>query len=473
MTIDQAAPLPASFRSGRYRVERLLGEGSQGETFAAVDTTDGARVSVKRFRVRGAKSWKDVELAEREAHVLASLTHPNIPRYRDRFEEDGALMLVTDYIEGDNLASLRKDGVRFTESDVLRFLRDASNTLAYLHGRAPPVIHRDIKPGNVIRRSDGSYALIDFGSVRDRMKPEGGSTVVGTFGFMAPEQFQGRAMPGSDVYAVGATAMSLITGREPEELPHKGLAIDVRAALAGSHLRPALIDALSTMLDPDPDRRPSSLAPVVAQLDAPPPRVEPVASAPWKTAPPTDQPFANWDKSWMPRKARRAIEKAERRTARAIERAQRRAERSGRWSEDAATRQIEFERGMAKMRDDVGRLSGVPRLFVFFGLTMALVGVTVALKVIVPLVLRLLSLIFGKPLRVAAESVSNAGDTASKALQKTLDSFAQPVAAGPRVEVPKPETGVRVETTAGDRAGDVEVPRANDSTGTSALRNKP
>ena len=70
-------------------------------------------------------------------------------------------------------------------------LGDIAEALRYLHGRAPAVVHRDIKPGNIIRRSDGSYTLVDFGAVRDRLKPEGGSTVVGTFGYMAPEQFPG------------------------------------------------------------------------------------------------------------------------------------------------------------------------------------------------------------------------------------------------------------------------------------------
>jgi len=135
-------------------------------------------------------------------------------------------------------------------------LRDAESALSYLHSRVPPIIHRDLKPGNVIRRADGSFAFVDFGSVRDQLKPEGGSTVVGTFGYMAPEQFQGRALPGSDVYAIAATALALITGREPEDLPHRGLAIDVPAAL-GKTTEPWLVRALSAMLEPDPDKRPT------------------------------------------------------------------------------------------------------------------------------------------------------------------------------------------------------------------------
>jgi len=167
--------------------------------------------------------------------------------------------LVMEKVEGESLAARRRKKQPLSHEQVLRFLHDAAESLRYLHGHAPPIVHRDIKPGNVILRPDGSYCLVDFGSVRDSLKPEGGSTVVGTFGFMAPEQFQGRAAPVSDVYAVGATAISLITGREPEELPHKGLGIDVESALKGLVDR-RLVTALRSMLEPDPDRRVGSVA---------------------------------------------------------------------------------------------------------------------------------------------------------------------------------------------------------------------
>lgn len=250
---------PAPFRTlrgGRYAVVGVLGAGSQAETLDAVDKQAGRAVAIKRFQVRGAKSWKDVERAEREARVLSTLSHPNLPVYVEHFEEDGALYLVMAKIEGETLASLRRRQAMLSNADVARFLADADGVLAYLHSRVPPIIHRDIKPGNVIRRADGSYAFVDFGSVRDQLKPEGGSTVVGTFGYMAPEQFQGRALPGSDVYAVAATALSLVTGREPEDLPHRGLAIDVPAAL-GRTAEPWLVRALSAMLEPNPDKRPT------------------------------------------------------------------------------------------------------------------------------------------------------------------------------------------------------------------------
>src|SRR5580692_890897 len=215
-------------RDGRYAVTRRLGEGSQGATFEAVDKKEGRLVAVKRFDVRGAKQWKDVELAEREARVLASLTHPKLPAYIEHFEEGGHLYLVMEKIEGESLAVRLRRGGRFDEAAAVRLLRDAAEALEYLRGQG--VVHRDIKPGNVIEKKDGSFAFVDFGAVRDRMRIDGGSTVVGTFGYMAPEQFQGRSQPASDVYAVGATVLAMLTGKQPEDLPHRGLGIDVAAA---------------------------------------------------------------------------------------------------------------------------------------------------------------------------------------------------------------------------------------------------
>jgi hypothetical protein len=254
-----------TLRDDRFVVLGALGEGSQGRTYDAFDRLEGRPVAIKRFDVRGARTWKDVDLAEREARVLQSLSHPKLPRYVDRFEEGGALYLVMEKIEGESLAALRARGATLSQDEVLRLLQDAGEVLDYLHGRAPPVIHRDLKPGNVIRRPDGSFAFVDFGAVRDKLRPEGGSTVVGTFGYMAPEQFQGRALPASDVYAMGATALAMLTGQQPEDLPHRGLSVDVRAALA-SHAgrgRERLTAILEAMLQPDPDRRASRIAPLL------------------------------------------------------------------------------------------------------------------------------------------------------------------------------------------------------------------
>jgi hypothetical protein len=244
---------------GRYVVKALLGEGAQGATYAAVEAESDRPVAIKRFDVRGARRWKDVELAEREARVLATLDHPLVARYIEHFEEDGALYLVMERVAGETLESIRKREGPLPEAEVRRFLACADRAFSYLHGRRSPVIHRDVKPANVVRRGDGSYVLVDFGAVSDSLRRGTGSTVVGTMGYMAPEQLQGRALPASDVYAVGATALAALTGVEPEKLPHKGLRVDVRAALEGK-ASPDLVASLERMLEPDPDDRAPSLA---------------------------------------------------------------------------------------------------------------------------------------------------------------------------------------------------------------------
>ena len=234
---------PKTLRDGRYTLNRTLGTGSQAETFEARDNgitrgrpaagelaADWQRyvsrasrgetpnpvglVAIKAFHVGKAKAWKDVELAEREARTLAALSHPNLPRYIEHFEEEGALYLVMEMIEGETLAALRARHRGSSVAEVTRMLGDIAEALRYLHSRAPAVVHRDIKPGNIIRRPDGSFALVDFGAVGDRLKPEGGSTVVGTFGYMAPEQFQGRASTRSDLYGLAATARFAASAKE-------------------------------------------------------------------------------------------------------------------------------------------------------------------------------------------------------------------------------------------------------------------
>ncbi len=255
---------------GRFVPYRRLGAGSQAETFEGVDRANGRVVAIKRFDVHGATSWKEVELAEREASVLSTLSHPALPAYVHHFEHDGALFLVMEKVEGLDLAKRLDAGQRFSFDELLTLLEALADVLEYLHWRSPPLVHRDIKPSNIVQRPDGGYSLIDFGSVRDGLRPTGGSTVVGTFGFMAPEQFQGRALPASDLYGTGATLLTLLTGASPDKLPHRGLEIDVRAALPTT-TPPAWLDLLERLLCADPDKRALDLKQLLPALRAPNP----------------------------------------------------------------------------------------------------------------------------------------------------------------------------------------------------------
>jgi serine/threonine protein kinase len=435
-------PNESTLRRGRYTLLGRLGEGSQGETYEARDNgvppthprpeeladdfkryVDRARaagrpvsrepnaglVAIKRFRVDRAKAWKDVELAEREARTLASLDHPHLPRYIEHFEEDGALYLVMEKVEGESLASLRARRQTLPVAEVTRMLADIAEALRYLHGRAPAIVHRDIKPGNVIRRPDGSFALVDFGAVRDRLKPAGGSTVVGTFGYMAPEQFQGRASPKSDVYGLAATAIAMLTGCEPEDLPHEGLGIDVARALPRG-TSPALVRALAAMLQPDPDRRIASVDDALALLREGASRKRTSSSSPE----PSHAPESAYQAK-LTRKQRRELRHQEKHAARAERRRRRAAARAR-------------------------RAPLVPRMLAQLGLLIALLVVWLTVGLVVPLVLSVLSLLFGKALRRAAVACFQAAKRTDAALGR-----ASAWLSGDRAEE-EPPARIRVRT---------------------------
>ncbi len=424
--VDPAAP--KELRDGRYVLLSPLGQGSQGTTWDAVDKREGRAVAVKAFDVRGARAWKDVELAEREARVLSELRHPLLPRYIEHFEQDGVLYLVMEKVHGTPLSALRKTSPPMGEKDLVRFLHDADQALTYLHGRSPPVIHRDLKPSNVIRRTDGSYAFVDFGAVRDRLRPEGGSTVVGTFGYMAPEQFQGRAGPASDVYAVGATALALLTGKEPENLPHKGLTLDVHAAL-GTGVSPGLQEALVRMVEPDPDKRATRIGPLldgaVSSRDRPPRR----ESRP---------------RDWVD-----TVESAvasSRRLRRSLRREARRARKQAR-------------RERRRLRGD--SFPFVLHALIGLGLTIARLAVVLTLTVVVPLILTVLSIVFGKGLVRAAQAVRAAGERAGTALDEAeaeVRGDSQRPGEEAKMRVEESSRRVRVGAPPRTETGDQEEP---------------
>jgi len=244
---------------GRYELLEAIGAGSFGTTYRAARLTDRYPVAIKEMLVRRADSVKVMDLFAREARVLEQLEHPGIPRYFEDFVHDAgrstAFFLVQELIDGEPLHRVF-DGRFVRVDEVFRMMAELLDTLVYLHGFSPPVIHRDIKPANVMRRSsDGSLVLIDFGSVRAALSvDDDGSTVAGTFGFMAPEQFAGRATARSDVYGVAATAVALLSGREPHELMGSGREIDVDRL----ELEAVYADVLRAMLAAAPDRRPTA-----------------------------------------------------------------------------------------------------------------------------------------------------------------------------------------------------------------------
>lgn len=218
---------------GRYQIIRQLGRGAQGRTLLARELQTGDEVAIKTLDFGQIDQIKALELFEREARVLGEITVAGVPRYLDYFSEEGArgellgCYLVQEYIAGENLRDLVRQGRLFTEREVQDFLTRLLDILENLHAEDPPLVHRDIKPSNIIRRADGQgYALVDFGAVGERViHGAGSSTVVGTSGYAPLEQLMGRALPASDLYALGASAIYLLSHTSPSELYGPGQAL--------------------------------------------------------------------------------------------------------------------------------------------------------------------------------------------------------------------------------------------------------
>lgn len=279
-------------QNGSYRLEQRLGEGASGVTFRARRLEDGQPVCVKALSFRGLTSFEAERLFQRETAILKQLRHPQIPNYIDSFSSGHgrtlALVLVQDLVDGVDLAD-EIAARRPTVDRVLDTLDELLSILEYLHALAPPVIHRDIKPKNIMRRRDGRLVLIDFGAVKDAVHAsfDPGMSLVGTVGYMAPEQLRGEASAASDLYAVGMVAVFLLSNREPATL----LDTDhtVRWERAVSVARPVL-EWLRAMTHPRADERPASASEarrMLAESRRAPPRPEPARA---ESTPPRIEP---------------------------------------------------------------------------------------------------------------------------------------------------------------------------------------
>ena len=213
----------------RYRLERKLGERPARQTWLATDTKTESLVVIKFLAFGGQMQWSDLKLFEREAQILKQLDHPYIPQYRDYFRLDEDTLwfaIVEQYIPGESLQNLLNQGKRFSESEVKNIALELLEILSYLHQLNPPILHRDLKPSNIILGEDKRIYLIDFGSIQDKAAPQGASfTVVGTYGYTPIEQFGGRAVAASDLYALGATLIHLLTRIPPADLLQEDLQI--------------------------------------------------------------------------------------------------------------------------------------------------------------------------------------------------------------------------------------------------------
>ena len=260
---------PGDLLERSFRIKAVLGRGTRTAVYAAQNTQTDQSVIIKELNLSRISNWKELELFQREAETLSQMRHPRIPRLLDwiekREEKSLILYLISEHIEGQTLSEKLAQGWRPSQAEVWKIARQLLSILIYLQDCQPAIFHRDIKPSNILMDSQGEIWLIDFGAVQNRFrKQNGGSTVIGSVGYMAPEQFSGRATEQSDLYGLAASLIKLLSGREPADLPfkdHQMIFEDCIQCPSG------MMFWLKKMLAPEPQERYRSAREALQALD--------------------------------------------------------------------------------------------------------------------------------------------------------------------------------------------------------------
>ncbi len=216
----------------RYRIIKILGQGGFGRTYLVEDQRRFNELCALKELIPATtetSTWqKAQDLFRREAEILYQMKHSQVPQFRERFQQNQRLFLVQDYVEGKTYRTLLNErqavGGVFTQTEVFYLIQSLLPVFSYIHNQG--IIHRDISPENIILRdSDRLPVLIDFGVVKElasRLQNPNRAienTYVGKLGYSPTEQMQtGQVYPSSDLYALGVTAVVLLTGKEPQEL---------------------------------------------------------------------------------------------------------------------------------------------------------------------------------------------------------------------------------------------------------------
>ena len=204
--------------AGRYHILRQLGKGGMGAVWLAEDRQlDNRKVAIKMLPTIIVQDKRAYQQLKSEALVSLKLVHPNIVTLRAFEENNGAPFLVMDYIEGQTLSDYLAVKGKLSEAETIKLLKPIAAALDYAHGEK--VIHRDVKPSNIIIRKDGHPFILDFGiarEIQESMTRVSGATVSGTLLYMSPEQLRGAPpAPAQDVYSFAAMAYECLTGQPP------------------------------------------------------------------------------------------------------------------------------------------------------------------------------------------------------------------------------------------------------------------
>jgi eukaryotic-like serine/threonine-protein kinase len=262
--------------AGRYELEHVVGSGGMSTVYCALDTMLERHVALKILHDQYGGDPEYVERFRREARAVAQLSHPNIVTVIDRGEEDGKQFIVFELIEGENLKELVDRGGPMPVRRVLEVGLEVGRALAFAHAQG--LVHRDVKPQNVLLNGDGQAKVTDFGIVRslDAVGHTETGTVLGTSHYIAPEQARGERVDAqTDVYSFGVVLYELLTG----EVPYPG---DNFLTVAMKHVNepvPSVLERrpdtplrLASVIERSmaklPAERPASMNEVVAELEA-------------------------------------------------------------------------------------------------------------------------------------------------------------------------------------------------------------
>lgn len=206
----------AAVLAGRYEIYKEIGRGGKSVVYLAMDT----HLMNKRVAVKVVKKDIDgylLKIAQDslwvELTTLTKIDHPGVSRIVDFIDGNTAWYVVMDFIDGESLKDLLRWCGPQSEEYVVDWAKQLCVILSYLHSQRPPIVYRNMKPGNVMLKPDGSLKLINFGMARRYSGPDHADTVIlGTTGYSPPEQYTGHTDPRSDIYALGMTMHSLLTG---------------------------------------------------------------------------------------------------------------------------------------------------------------------------------------------------------------------------------------------------------------------
>ncbi len=213
---------------GKYRILEEIGRGGMSIVYRVINERANKIWAMKEVRRDGVLDFESVRQGlVVETDLLKRLHHPNLPGIVDVIEDEETFLIVMDYVEGNTLSERIAELGAQRQEDVLRWAGQLCDVLSYLHAQEPAIIYRDMKPGNIMLRPDGSVCLIDFGTAREYKKRNLEDTAcLGTIGYAAPEQFGGMGQTDArtDIYGLGATLYHLLTGVSPTmEPPYYGM----------------------------------------------------------------------------------------------------------------------------------------------------------------------------------------------------------------------------------------------------------